>query len=98
GFTGMEQAEPVVREVGKVTADRFIRAAAVEKHADAAGCGLLRDVETDQDVQRIERLVLVPEHAIQLVPEILGTESGEMPGGARLNDGVPDVAALVKFR
>src|SRR5262249_41762146 len=95
---GSEETVPVVAEEARISADRFVRPLAVEDDLYAAARCKPHELVADDGGQRMDRLLLVPEHAGEVAPDGLGRGFEIDYGGARLRDRIGDVAPLIELR
>src|SRR5262249_16186615 len=72
------RVSPVHRKIAEVAGQCLVGTPSVEHHLDAVLRGEPPDVEPNQHVQGMNRLVLVPEDAIELVPELDGVDVDTM--------------------
>ncbi len=74
----LEQGPPVDGKITEVAGERLVSAATAEHHLDPVPRRGVPDIKADHYIQRMHWLVLVPQDAIELVPQSNGIDVDTM--------------------
>src|SRR5262245_8067841 len=94
----LAEGSPVHRKIAEVASQCLVGPPSVEHHLDAVPRREPPDIEANQHVQGMNRLVLVPKDAIEPVPELDGVDVDTMEDGLGTLDRLLNVDRFVEFR